>query len=544
LPGPELTSAIESPQAAPDRHNQGEDPNRWLRVLFPSTADLIFALFLVFLATGPLAVKLLGDAGIGWHIRTGELIWQSKAVPRLDPFSSTMRGQPWYAWEWLYDMAVGALHGAGGLNAVVFFNALAIAATFAFVFRKMTRRGAGVTLAVVLLLFAAIASSVHFLARPHVFSWLFTLIWFELLRDYELDGNIRRLFWLPAIMLAWVNVHGGFLVGLVLLGVYSLAFILESLISKSDSRISSPVRKAEILAVFGVACAGVTLVNPYGYLLHVHIYRYLSDKFLMDHINEFLSPNFHGIPQKSFAIIILVTLAALATARQKMATSELLVILFAVYSGLYATRNMPVSALLLVMIVGPQLSRALANGSSSAGLSGIASRLRANYAGFERRMGALESRLSGHWLPIVTILVGGWVCLHGGRLGSLQAMTATFDGNRFPVQAVDWLDREGVRDPVFCTDSWGGYVIYREFPKLQVVIDDRHDLYGPEYLMNYLKVIRVEPGWGQALAATHASWILLPRQSAATTLLREVHAWTVNYEDKTAVLFRRTGSAE
>jgi hypothetical protein len=156
-------------------------------------------------------------------------------------------------------------------------------------------------------------------------------------------------------------------------------------------------------------------------------------------------------------------------------------------------------------------------------------------------MATFDHALKGHWLPVLTIVVGAGVCFYGGRLRNAQVMNAQFDPTRFPVRAVDWFEKEGVREPVFCPDSWGGYVIYREFPRLQVVVDDRHDLYGSEYFKNYLKIIRVEPGWDQALAETHASWLLLPGKSGTATLLRQVPAWTVTYEDKTAVVFHHAG---
>jgi hypothetical protein len=92
---------------------------------------------------------------------------------------------------------------------------------------------------------------------------------------------------------------------------------------------------------------------------------------------------------------------------------------------------------------------------------------------------------------------------------------------------------------VFCPDSWGGYMIYRWYPEIRVVVDDRHDLYGAEYLKQYLKFMHAEPGWDEALAETHADWVLLPDGTPAATLLREVAAWKIVYRDQTAVVFKR-----
>jgi len=490
-------------------------------------------------AAGPLAQKLLGDAGIGWHIRTGQLILQTGAVPRVDPFSATMQEQPWYAWEWLYDIMVGWLERIAGLNGVVFVSALLIATTFALVFRRMIARGTGVIVAVVLVLLAVFASAIHFLARPHLGSWLLTVACFEILREFERDGRATRLLWLPAIMLLWVNVHGGFLVGLALMGFFLIAAILQAILGGNRDLRAGGIQRTKALAVVTCGCGVVTLGNPYGYRLHVHIYRYLTDRFLMDHIDEFLSPNFHGVAQKCFALVILLTITTVAISRRKICLSELLVIAFAVYSGLYAARNIPVASLLLVLIIGPRLSAALLSGAGEGKLSAGGGRLLAKFAGFEGRMRSQEYARVGHWLAVAAVLLGAWVCLRAGRLGATEAMNANFDAQRFPVQAVGWLDQQAERGSVFCPDSWGGYVIYRAYPNLKTVVDDRHDLYGSEYFKNYLKIVRVEPGWDEALAETRAAWLLLPSQSSIATLLRHVPAWRIAYSDETAVVFER-----
>ena len=115
-----------------------------------------------------LSRRLLGDADIGWHIRNGQQIARTHILPRTDSFSSTMAGKPWYAWEWLYDWGIGFVHHRAGLNGVVFLTALVIALTFTLLFRMQLLRSVNLLVAVVLLLLAASASTIHFLARPHV----------------------------------------------------------------------------------------------------------------------------------------------------------------------------------------------------------------------------------------------------------------------------------------------------------------------------------------------------------------------------------------
>ena len=126
----------------------------WSRWLLPSAADLVFLGLLFSLSCGVLASRLLGDAGIGWHIRNGQLMLQTHAITRVDPFSSTMSGQPWYAWEWLYDLLIAGVHHWAGLNGVVFLTALVVAATFALTLRLAVARGGDLPLTIVLLALA------------------------------------------------------------------------------------------------------------------------------------------------------------------------------------------------------------------------------------------------------------------------------------------------------------------------------------------------------------------------------------------------------
>jgi len=341
--------------------------SRLIHLILPSVTDLIFVAVLLSLSYSALSSRLLGDAGIGWHIRNGELMLRTHTVTRVDVFSYTMNGRPWLAWEWLYDMIIGAVHRWLGLNGVVFFTAIVIALTFASAFRILLTRGSLLQISLVLLLLAMGAAMIHFLARPHVLSWLFTVIWFQLLDSAEVaPENRRQLLWLPLLMLLWVNLHGGFLFGLALLGLYWLAGVMRYLQAGTEGRQAAAWVKQ--LSAVGALSFLATFANPYGYKLHAHIYRYLSNRFLMNHIDEFRSPDFHGIAQECFAVLLVITIVALATSRGKIRASQVLVILFASYSGLYASRNLPITSILLVLVVGPLLSAAVRDAGNNAAL--------------------------------------------------------------------------------------------------------------------------------------------------------------------------------
>ena len=159
-------------------------PSRQSRLapyLLPSLADTLFISLLAALAFGSPSLHLLGDPGIGWHIRTGEWILQNHAVPHTDLFSNVAR--PWFAWEWLFEIGAAKVHGWWGLNGVLAAGAAVIALTFALLFRLTLRRGASLLAAVLFVVLAAIASTIHCLARPHLFTWLFTLLCWYLIEQ-------------------------------------------------------------------------------------------------------------------------------------------------------------------------------------------------------------------------------------------------------------------------------------------------------------------------------------------------------------------------
>jgi hypothetical protein len=504
----------------------GTQENALLRWLMPSVADLIFVALLASLVFTPLSMKLLGDAGIGWHIRTGQLILETHTIPHVDPFSAQIQ-KPWIAWEWLYDVIVGRLELSAGLNGVAWLTAVALATVFAGVCRLLVKRGTDVLVTLLLTLLAMSASTIHFLARPHVLSWLFVLIWLWTLdsRELEVERSGRRLWLLPALMLIWVNVHGGFLLAFVLLGIFWLGSVWTWLRLK-ESRIEELLQKIAAgkrvrqLTLVGLASAVASLVNPYGWHLHAHIYFYLSNRFFMDHIDEFQSPNFHGIAQRCFLVLLLVTIAALACRGNRLRLSQILLMTFAVYAALYSSRNIPISSIFLAAIVGPLISLPVTKG-------------------LVQRMGVMDSTRRGYLWPVIATVATLMIALNGGRVGSTSLMDAHFDARRMPVDAVSFVAQGGIRGPLLSPDFWGGYLIYRLYPRNAVVIDDRHDFYGEPFLRSYLTMMHVEPSWEDSFQ-WRSSCLVLPRGAALSAVLSKMPGWKPVYSDEVAIVFVRS----
>jgi hypothetical protein len=513
----------------------------WIRFGVPSATDLIFIILLAALTAGTLAPRLLGDASVGWHIRNGQQMLTTHAITRTDPFSVTMGGQSWYAWEWLYDVVLAQIHLWLGLDGVVFLSAVIIAGTFALAFQLSLRRGAQMPAALVLLLLSLSASTIHLLARPHVVSWLFTVIWFQILDESESRGKSNwQLVWLPVLMLLWVNLHGGFVLGFALLALYLLSTATRYFRCQAPPTRQGLEQRLRALGMVLAASLAASLINPYGYELHIHVFRYLSSRWLMNHIDEFLSPNFHGIAQQCFIAILLITLLGLAGVRNKPRLSQVLVLLFSGYSGLYASRSLPLSSLLLMLTGAPLLTQAVNEARANPAISSRLQALLSRWESWVARRGSGEAQLRGHVWP-ATIVLGLLLGVQQGKLGSYPWIHARFDARHFPVEAVQMIAQRGLREPIFSLDSWGGYLIYRLHPETKVFVDDRHDLYGEEFLKDYLKAVRLTPDWDKFLNEKRVNWVLVPAESSLANILERTPQWVMVHRDGTAVVFERKG---
>ncbi len=507
----------------------------WIHWVLPSIADVFFLVFFGLLAFSPMSTALLGDADTGWHIRNGEFILASHSVPRTDSFSYTKAGQPWYAWEWLYDAVVGAVHHVAGLNGVIILTALIIAATFALLFRFVLRRSGSFALAVALTLLAAASAQVHMLARPHVLSWLFTLLWVEVLYRFE-GGKRSALLYLPPLMLIWVNIHGGFILGLALLVLFGCARIWRFLRFPS---LQDRQRIIELGVAF-IVCSAVTLLTPYGYKLHLHVYQYLSNDFLMNAINEFMSPNFHAAGFGYFEVFILLSIAAVAVARSRVTATDFFLLLFSIHAGLYAARNIPISAIMMTLAMGHMLSNACLSTSDEPAYPRWITSLADAISEISRNMAGMEKQFQGHALVITALVASGVIALNGGRVLSAQVISAHFDEKSFPVKAAEFIAQKRIHDHMFNPDYWSGYLIYRLYPGTKVYFDDRHDFYGEAFVKDYLKANSGSWRWREPLDKSQVNWVLIATESPLSSILKESKAWTVEYDDGLAIIFSRT----
>ncbi len=147
---------------------------QWLMPDLAFSAAVVTLFYSLFLFGGYQA--FFHDSDAGWHIRAGEQILRTGALPRTDPFSFTQAGKPWFAWEWLTDVLVGAIHRAWGLSGVAFFYATVLSSV-TYLWVKLNRAKGGTFLLTAALAIPMLSTTnLHWLARPHLLSWILLLV--------------------------------------------------------------------------------------------------------------------------------------------------------------------------------------------------------------------------------------------------------------------------------------------------------------------------------------------------------------------------------
>jgi hypothetical protein len=491
---------------------------RWLTPDLALTASLATLFYLLFLFGG--SQSLFHDADAGWHIRAGERLIEAGSLPRVDPFSFSRPGQPWVEWEWGADAITAAAHSVAGLGGVVFLYALSIAACVWLWFRLNWAAGGNFLIAA---LFAAPMLStvnLHWLARPHVLGWLFLVgaVWFcERMPRRITAGMLVRVALFSA---AWANVHGSFFLGPVVAIVYGVGIWCGRILWDSCS-----VSPRNYFAAAGAALAG-SLINPYGWNLHVHVVSYLNDSALLDRIGEFQSFNFHADGAAQIVAALLIAIAGGCAALAARRPERFLLAMLLTAGALRSARMLPVAALVLLP---------LANGSVTELLERVQLRrnVRARLDGFlaySDRLRALDSRMSGlALLPLVALAL----------IAVIPATRPAFPPDQFPVAASAAVAALPADARIFSSDKFGGYLIYRFSGERKVYFDGRSDFYGAAFLKQYALMMQARPGWRGSFDAERFTHALLPPDAPVTAALTSA-GWHELYRDRVAVLLARS----
>ena len=502
--------------------------------LLPSLTDFAFLMPIVFLFGRMDGVKtLLGDCDTGWHIRTGEWIMAHRWVPAYDVFSFSKPGAPWYAWEWLSDVVFARLNALGGLQAVVLFSVLMLSVTFTALF-LLVRRKANPVIAIVVSMVAAAASSIHWLARPHLFTLFFLVLFYaalEQVREGRMHfAGVPILAALPVISILWTNLHGGFFVGTLMIAAYGAAEVLQTLFGPESIERRPALVRARAYFLSAAACLAASLINPYTWRLHAHMASYLRDPWNSQHIMEFLSPSFHHPTAIFFESMLALAVATAVWNVSRGELTEPILMLVWAHGALLAARNIPIFMIAAAPPVAAAIQHLLLK-APAMDLAGWAKKVTEKFNLVAEETSQTDS--IGRW-HLVSALGVALVAALLYAPHPPAKFRSEFDPKFYPAAALASL-RSDPAARVFTNDEWGDYLIYTG---RKVFVDGRSDFYGDDFENNYVDVLNVKYDWEKTLGKFGVNTILLPPTAPLTGALKESSRWHVVYDDGIALVFR------
>jgi hypothetical protein len=468
-------------------------------------------LYVFFLSFGLLHFT---DPDYWWHLRTGQLIVETGSVPHHDPFSFTAAGSRWIAHEWLSDVIIyGVERVLGYAGSALLFSLVALAALFVM-HRLLLNIGLSPRLALAIVAFGGIMSLPYWTVRPQAFTWLLLAVFLHTLYVYHRDGR-GRLWHLPLLMLVWANLHAGYVIGLVLLGLWLATMAVERVLWHEQRDLRGP---ALVLA----ASFAATAVNPNGLALLTYPLTYIAPgNASFNLISEWQSPDFHQPIHVALALGIVV-LAAVGVAGSGRNVFRLSLALLFTFLALQSSRHQPVFALIFILVVGDVLRERWAWARRR-----------------EREPSATRGYPALNWSLLALAMLTALAVVP--RLPASQVhATPNLNGTpAYPVEGADFIRRHYPEARMFNSYVWGGYLINELYPQQRVFIDGRPDMYGDALVKEYVEVVTLQSGWREILDKYNVGLVIMEKQSPLAAVLRESPAWLSTFSGEVEEVFVR-----
>jgi len=241
----------------------------------------------------------------------------------------------------------------------------------------------------------------------------------------------------------------------------------------------------------------------------------------MDHVGEFLSPNFHKLSVKPFEFLLLFILAISAISKKRFNIIELVMILLFAHMSLFSARYIPLFSIIAAPILLKQVMPILEQSDG---------KLAKFFKKRSDNVSAIDASTRGYLWPVAAVILVV-VLATGGKIDF------EFDPKSKPVAAVEFLKKENIQGNMFDNDEFGDYIIYAAWPQYRVFFDGRSDMYGVDIMKEYRKVLSIKPGWDEVLKKYNINWIIYNANKPLTSFLMERDDWKLIYADKVANIF-------
>lgn len=477
-----------------------------------------------------MAAKVSIDSDTWWHLRAGKWMVEQRQILTVDLFSYTRYGAEWRYPGWLIEIPMYLIEAKFGLGGLSVSSALIITISFALIY--LSTRGNELVRAFVTIL-AAIASSIYWSARPHLMTILFVALFLYWLENWARNGYVKwqKSIWLglPILMLCWVNMHGGFIAGFLIWGIFLAELTIKSVLhalAEQRSLLRALSHPEIVTLIFaGLAMGLLAALNPLGVEIFLYPFQTVSIEKLRIYIQEWQSPDFHYLSLQPFIWLLLILIAVSAFVPKRWELRDFLLVATFLYLALTAVRNVALFALVAPLPI-LRLLEGLDPRMVMPNLPSEFSFLRANRSSIEH--------------PKINLFVLGLILLGCVvRTVMVYPEEAIFKelAGVTPAGAVHYLKNTQPQGRLFNSYNWGGYLLWM-LPEIPVFVDGRTDLYNDEILEQWFQVAQFRDGWEEVIERWQINVILMEKDWMVAKFLQQ-SGWCQKYLDDVAIVLEK-----
>ena len=466
---------------------------------------------LVAISSGVYFFSLMtADPDLWGHLKFGQDLWKAGAIPLLDPYSFTVHGGPWINHEWLAELiCFGCYHFFS--SAGLLLGKLAIGLfILGLMDRICARRETNPLSYALAMVLGAGTMAPGFMIRPQLFSFLFFAVFIWALHAY-FSGNKKALYLLPPVMVLWVNLHGGFLMGWTLLAV-ALGWQ-----TGVDWLLRRKIKAPALLWICFVLTSLAALANPYGYKLLVFLVDAVSMK---RPISEWAPVQLFDLSFLPFKLLVVLFFIVLAANWKQSPGWEVMGILMTLAGSVLHQRHMPFFGIIAAPYVVFGLSRTA------------------------RRIAAWRPSmaLTSHGRALFGILLCGIILcqLYSGALRYVRTGCRVIaDPDVYPVAAVRFIQQNSFKGNLLTLFDWGEYAIWKLYPDCRVSIDGRFEtVYPPSVIADHFFPQNSSAGWTRLLEKYPSDMLLVRQNPYFQSLISNSDGkWVYVYSDRLAIVF-------
>jgi hypothetical protein len=455
------------------------------------------ATYLFFLLVGD---TLLQDSDSFWQIKVGQWILDHHALPYTDLYSFTRLGEPWISTSWLSQVAYAISFAQWGWAGPVVLTAIATALSAA-IFVHLLGAHLDAARSVLFAMLALVLSLHHILARPHILALPVMVTWVGVLMAAADRRSAPSWFWLP-LMALWASLHGGFVLGLALIGPVALVAVWDV---EAERRVPLFLR----WVLFGIGALIASCCTPYGWRTPLGATNILSLGELLSLISEWMPADFASFTAFEGALLGLIALGLYRGV--VLSPPRILLLLGLTWMALNHVRSIEAFAFLVPLVLAKPLG------------------------------GRTAPDERGETVPASYVTAIGALMIVGAAWTTTAIYANhhrfTFTMAQTPVAAVDLLEQRKAQR-IFNAYQFGGYLISRDIP---VFVDGRAELYGETFVMDFFKAVEAKriDNLTRLLEEYKIDATLMVADAPAAQVLDHIKGWKRLYADKIAVIHVR-----